>query len=171
MISSSKYQSTIFAFVINDSSWEHSESFLFESLRCKIYLLKIQLAMEALLNSLLSTTLVGCQTKSEGSKSRSDLRRHQIRSVDHFFFLGLRLSDRSRSTFLEKIKMNWEKVISSQERGSRLSILSLCWLMIGWSGPPAFHLYFPVAVQPKLDGIRCLVKQDPQTGKIIYRLN
>lgn len=30
-------------------------------------------------------------------------------------------------------------------------------------------LYFPVAIQPKLDGIRCLVKEDPATGNILYR--
>jgi ATP-dependent DNA ligase len=31
------------------------------------------------------------------------------------------------------------------------------------------RLYYPVAIQPKLDGIRCLVKQDPDTGRIVYR--
>lgn len=30
-------------------------------------------------------------------------------------------------------------------------------------------LYFPVAVQPKLDGIRCLVNYDRMTGKLKYR--
>jgi ATP-dependent DNA ligase len=30
-------------------------------------------------------------------------------------------------------------------------------------------LYFPVAIQPKLDGIRCLVKQDKETCRILYR--
>lgn len=38
-----------------------------------------------------------------------------------------------------------------------------------WKRTSSVQLYFPVAVQPKLDGIRCLVKRDPQTGKIIYR--
>jgi ATP-dependent DNA ligase len=34
---------------------------------------------------------------------------------------------------------------------------------------PSTVLHYPVAIQPKLDGIRCLVKEDPETGIIRYR--
>lgn len=35
--------------------------------------------------------------------------------------------------------------------------------------PPSTKLFYPVAVQPKLDGIRCLVMEDPDTCEIRYR--
>lgn len=38
-----------------------------------------------------------------------------------------------------------------------------------WKRRKSTVLYFPVVVQPKLDGVRCLVKQDYMTNKILYR--
>ena len=35
--------------------------------------------------------------------------------------------------------------------------------------PKSFRLYYPVAVQPKLDGIRCLVKYDRLKNRLVYR--
>lgn len=34
---------------------------------------------------------------------------------------------------------------------------------------PSTKLYFPIVLQPKLDGIRCLVRQSQETGQNIYR--
>lgn len=38
-----------------------------------------------------------------------------------------------------------------------------------WKRRKSTKLYFPVAIQPKLDGIRCLVKQDLDRDELIYR--
>lgn len=38
-----------------------------------------------------------------------------------------------------------------------------------WKRPASFELFYPVAVQPKLDGIRCLVKHDLQSDTVMYR--
>ena len=35
--------------------------------------------------------------------------------------------------------------------------------------PKSSIIYFPVVVQPKLDGIRCIVNYDKMTGKLKYR--